>query len=153
MLKHENQEFSKNILDQDGESFFPWVADGKTHELSWSVNYNQPMTDWLSVHADAYNSMIHFNPTNQHFSNTMYMQSPIDEHAKDLYRYEWESKAYIGGLLENTVGLKAHYTVNDMLSVNAHLDLTLDAILLRNKSKVNGNIKAFPIFRGRRLNC
>ena len=114
VIKHENQEFSKNILDQDGESFFPWVADGKTHELSWSVNYNQPMTDWLSVHADAYNSMIHFNPTNQHFSNTMYMQSPIDEHAKDLYRYEWESKAYIGGLLENTVGLKAHYTVNDM---------------------------------------
>lgn len=142
VIKHENQEFSKNILDQDGESFFPWVADGKTHELSWSVNYNQPITDWLSVHADAYNSMIHFNPTNQHFSNTVYMQSPIDEHAKDLYHYEWESKAYTGGLLENTIGLKAHYTVNDMLSVNAHLDLTLDAILLQNKSKVNGNIQA-----------
>ena len=141
-VAHENQEFSKNILDQDGESFDPWIADGNTHELSWAVNYHQPLTDWLSVHVDAYNSMIHFDPKNQHFTNTVYMQSPIDEHAKDLYRYEWESNAYTGGLLENTFGLKAHYDVNNQLSLNAHLDITLDAILLRNKSKANGNIQA-----------
>lgn len=139
---HSNQEFSKNILDQDGESFDPWIADGNTHELSWAVNYDQSLTDWLSVHVDAYNSMIHFNPKNQHFTNVVYMQSSIDEHAKDLYRYEWESNAYTGGLLENTFGLKAHYDMNEKLSLNAHLDITLDAILLRNKSKVNGNIQA-----------
>lgn len=139
---HSNQEFSKNILDQDGESFDPWIADGNTHELSWAVKYDQSLTDWLSVHVDAYNSMIHFNPKNQHFTNVVYMQSPIDEHAKDLYRYEWESNAYTGGLLENTFGLKAHYDMNEKLSLNAHLDITLDAILLRNKSKVNGNIQA-----------
>lgn len=139
---HSNQEFSKNILDQDGESFDPWIADGNTHELSWAVNYDQSLTDWLSVHVDAYNSMILFNPKNQHFTNVVYMQSPIDEHAKDLYRYEWESNAYTGGLLENTFGLKAHYDMNEKLSLNAHLDITLDAILLRNKSKVNGNIQA-----------
>lgn len=139
---HSNQEFSKNILDQDGESFDPWIADGNTHELSWAVNYDQSLTNWLSVHVDAYNSMIHFNPKNQHFTNVVYMQSPIDEHAKDLYRYEWESNAYTGGLLENTFGLKAHYDMNEKLSLNAHLDITLDAILLRNKSKVNGNIQA-----------
>ena len=139
---HSNQEFSKNILDQDGESFDPWIADGNTHELSWAVNYDQSLTDWLSVHVDAYNSMIHFNPKNQHFTNVVYMQSPINEHAKDLYRYEWKSNAYTGGLLENTFGLKVHYDMNEKLSLNAHLDITLDAILLRNKSKVNGNIQA-----------
>lgn len=142
IVSHDNQEFSKNILDQDGESFDPWIADGNTHELSWAVKYDQSLTDWLSVHVDAYNSMIHFNPKNQHFTNVVYMQSPIDEHAKDLYRYEWESNAYTGGLLENTFGLKAHYDMNEKLSLNAHLDITLDAILLRNKSKVNGNIQA-----------
>ena len=141
-ILHSNQEFSKNILDQDGESFDPWIADGNTHELSWAVNYDQSLTDWLSVHVDAYNSMIHFKPKNQHFTNVVYMQSPIDEHAKDLYRYEWESNAYTGGLLENTFGLKAHYDMNEKLSLNAHLDITLDAILLRNKSKINGNIQA-----------
>lgn len=142
IVSHDNQEFSKNILDQDGESFDPWIADGNTHELSWAAKYDQSLTDWLSVHVDAYNSMIHFNPKNQHFTNVVYMQSPIDEHAKDLYRYEWESNAYTGGLLENTFGLKAHYDMNEKLSLNAHLDITLDAILLRNKSKVNGNIQA-----------
>ena len=142
IVSHDNQEFSKNILDQDGESFDPWIADGNTHELSWAVKYDQSLTDWLSVHVDAYNSMIHFNPKNQHFTNVVYMQSPIDEHAKDLYRYEWESNAYTGGLLENTFGLKAHYDMNEKLSLNAHLDITLDAILLRNKSKINGNIQA-----------
>ena len=142
IVSHDNQEFSKNMLDQDGESFDPWIADGNTHELSWAVKYDQSLTDWLSVHVDAYNSMIHFKPKNQHFTNVVYMQSPIDEHAKDLYRYEWESNAYTGGLLENTFGLKAHYDMNEKLSLNAHLDITLDAILLRNKSKVNGNIQA-----------
>ena len=86
--------------------------------------------------------MIHFSPRNQYFTNIVYIQSPIDKEPRDLYRYEWESKAYTGGLLENTIGLNAHYEVNDKLSLNAHLDITLDAILLRNKSKVNGNIQA-----------
>lgn len=142
LVAHDNQEFRKNILDQDGESFEPWIADGKTHELSWAVNYQQPLTKWLTVHVDAYNSMIHFSPRNQYFTNIVYIQSPIDKEPRDLYRYEWESKAYTGGLLENTIGLNAHYEVNDKLSLNAHLDITLDAILLRNKSKVNGNIQA-----------
>ena len=142
LVAHDNQEFRKNILDQDGESFEPWIADGKTHELSWAVNYQQPLTKWLTVHVDAYNSMIHFSPRNQYFTNIVYIQSPIDKETRDLYRYEWESKAYTGGLLENTIGLNAHYEVNDKLSLNAHLDITLDAILLRNKSKVNGNIQA-----------
>ena len=44
--------------------------------------------------------------------------------------------------MENTFGMKAYYDMNEKLSLNAHLDITLDAILLRNKSKVNGNIQA-----------
>lgn len=141
-VAHRNQEFAKNILDQDGESFFPWIADGMTHELSWAVNYNQALTKWLNVHIDAYNSMLHFTPEQTNFTNLMYMQSPIATHATDLYRYEWESNAFTGGLLENTIGLDAHYDINEKLSINAHFDLTLDAILLRNKNKINGNIQA-----------
>lgn len=141
-VAHDNQDFSKNILDQDGESFYPWVADGNTHELSWAINYRRPLTQWLDVHVDAYNSLIHFDPTSNTFTNNVYMQSPIAVDPTYLYRYEWESNAYTGGLLENTVGLKAHYDVNDILSLNAHFDLTLDAMLLRQKSKVNGNIQA-----------
>lgn len=151
VVHHQDLEFSKNIIDQDGESFAPWIADGKTHEMSWAVNYEQPVLPWLSVYVDAYNSMLYFRPEKEHFTNTVYFQTPLGgdrEHpylsseATDLYRYEWTSKAYAGGLLENTAGLKAHYAPCRQLAINARLDVTLDAILLQGKSKVSPNIQA-----------
>ncbi|MDE6633902.1 MAG: hypothetical protein K2J96_01400, partial [Bacteroidaceae bacterium] len=35
ILRHDNLQFARNIVDQDGESLEPWMADGNTHELSW----------------------------------------------------------------------------------------------------------------------
>ena len=141
-VKHDNQSFSKNIIDQDGESFAPWIADGHTHDLSWAVNYEQPVLPWLSVHVDAYNSLVHFSPTNETFSNDIYFQSPIATAPTALYRYDWQSKAFTGGILENTVGLKAHYAICKQLDINGFVDFTLDGILLRNKSKVSPNFQA-----------
>ena len=142
VVHHNNLGFTKNIIDQDGESFAPWVADGKTHSLSWAVNYEQPLLTWLSVHADAYNSVLYFRPETEHWNNTVYLQSPVATSPTDLYRYEWISRAFAGGLLENTVGLKAHYDPCRQLGINAHLDLTLDGMLLHSKSKVSPNIQA-----------
>ncbi|MCQ2348514.1 MAG: hypothetical protein MJZ65_04920 [Paludibacteraceae bacterium] len=139
---HNDRCFSKNILDQDGENFFPWVADGKTHELSWAVNYEQPLLPWLRVYVDAYNSLLHFRPEEQTFSNEVYMQSMTADHPTPLYRYEWQSKAFTGGLLENAAGLRAHYDACRQVAINAHLDVTLDAMLLRNTYKVSPNIQA-----------
>ncbi|MCR5050882.1 MAG: hypothetical protein K6A36_07350 [Paludibacteraceae bacterium] len=142
VVKHSDQEFRKNILDQDGESFAPWIADGKTHELSWAVNYEQPVLDWLSVHVDAYNSFLSFRPTQTTYANVVYMQSPIAAMPTDLYRYEWSSHAFAGGLLENTIGLKAHYSLCKQLDINGFVDFTLDGMLLRGKSKVSPNWQA-----------
>ena len=150
-VHHNNREFSKNILDQDGESFFPWVPDGKTHALSWAVNYKQPVLPWLNVHVDAYNSMVHFSPEVEHFSNTIYFQKPIDYQnstfaapyaPRTLYRYQWTSQRFTGGLLENTIGVDAHYSLCKEVDMQAHLDLTLDGMLLRNKSKMSANWQA-----------
>ncbi len=141
-VRHADQEFSKNMLDQDGESFYPWIADGNTHELSWAVNYEQPVLDWLSVHVDAYNSMIYFSPTQTQFTNNVFMQSPTAATPTPLYRYEWTSRAFAGGILENTIGLKAHYALCKQLDINAHVDFTLDAMLQHNKSKVSPNCQA-----------
>lgn len=142
VVKHEDLSFSKNVIDQDGESFAPWVADGTTHELSWAVNYEQPVLPWLKVHVDAYNSLIHFSPDQTTWSNNVYVQSPIASEPTPLYRYEWQSYAFTGGILENTIGLSAHYPACKQLDINAHLDITLDAILLKEKSKVSPNIQA-----------
>jgi len=149
VIHHHNKEFSKNVLDQDGESFYPWVPDGKTHALSWAVNYKQPVLRWLNVHADAYNSLVHFSPETGSFSNLVYIQKPTDykagsgtETATPLYRYEWESRSFTGGLLENTIGLDAHYALSGKADIQGHLDLTLDGMLIRGKSKVSANWQA-----------
>jgi len=142
VVHHNDLAFSKNILDQDGESFSPWVADGQTHELGWAVNYNQPVLPWLNVHVDAYNSLIYFSPEQTSWTNSVYLQSPIAASPTALYRYEWQSNAFTAGLLENTIGLAAHYAVNKNLDINAHLDMTLDAILLKDKCKVSPNVQA-----------
>lgn len=139
---HTDREFSKNIIDQDGESFAPWVADGKTHILSWAVNYHQPLLPWLSVFADTYNSLVHFRPEVSNFTNSIYLQSPVMSSPTDLYRYEWSSSTFTGGLLENTVGLKALYAPVQWFALSGHADFTLDALLLRNKSKVSPNVQA-----------
>ena len=150
VVHHANRAFSKNILDQDGESFFPFVPDGKTHSLSWAVNYKQPVLPWLNVHIDAYNSLVHFSPEAEAFSNTIYFQRPIDYAANNgfvpapvnLYRYQWQSQAFTGGLLENTIGLDAHYALGEKADLSAHLDLTVDGMLIRNKHKVSANWQA-----------
>ena len=143
VVHHTDREFSKNILDIDGESFAPWVADGKTHELSWTVNYEQPVLSWLSVHVKSHNSLILFRPEVSSFTNNVYFRSPIATADTALYRYEWTSRAFAGGLLENTFGLNADYTICRQLDLHAHLDFTLDGMLLGGgKSKVSPNWQA-----------
>ena len=135
---HNDIAFNKNIIDQDGESFAPWVVDGKTHSLSWAVNYEQPVLEWLKVYIDAYNSVVLFRPEQTQWTNNVYLQSPVAATPTDLYRYEWTSNAFNAGLLENTIGLKAQQYIFSWFAINAHLDFTLDAMLLcRNKSKVS----------------
>ena len=142
-VRHDTLSFSRNILDIDGESFSPWVADGRTHELSWAVNYEQPVLPWLSVHVRALNSLVLFRPTETHFHNDIYFRSPIATADTALYRYEWTSRSFAGGILENTVGLNADYTICRQLDLHAHLDFTLDGLLLGGgKSKVSPNWQA-----------
>lgn len=135
---HNNLSFSKNIIDQDGESFAPWVPDGKTHSLSWAVNYEQPVLEWLKVYIDAYNSLVLFRPEQNHFSNNIYLQSPVAAAPTDLYRLNWTSNPFNAGLLENTIGLKAQQYIFTWFYIDAHLDFTLDAMILgHGKSKVS----------------
>ena len=142
-VRHDTLSFSRNILDIDGESFSPWVADGRTHELSWSVNYEQPVLPWLSVHVRSLNSLVLFRPTETHFHNDIYFRSPVATVDTALYRYEWTSRSFAGGILENTFGLNADYTICRQLDLHAHLDFTLDGLLLGGgKSKVSPNWQA-----------
>ncbi len=132
---HHKLEFSRNIIDVDGESFEPWYPNGYTHELNWAVDYRYTILPWLKLHVDAYNSFLTFNPQQQSWTNTVYMQG-YNMDPLSLYDYRWQSQSFSAGMLENAVSIEADYTVLPWLRLSGSLSATLDGILLRGKSVV-----------------
>ena len=138
-VKHDSLSFARNLLDQDGEAFDPWYADGKTNEFNLSVQYDQQLLPWLRVHAEGYNSFVHFNPTTTDWTNDIYMQSIADKSPTSLYTYHWKSNAYSAGILENEAKVIAEYELVRGLNMQAYLGVSLDGILLNGKSVVSPN--------------
>lgn len=140
-VQHNNLNFSRNLIDQDGEAFEPWYPDGNTTELSYALNYNKNLTNYLQLTFDGYNSLINFTPGEQTFQNAVYARN-VNLPYRSLYVYNWTSGAYSGGLLENTLGLKAHKKLGNNFDFKANFDLTLDGMLMSEKSMVRANWQA-----------
>ena len=134
--QHRELEFSRNILDVDGEALSPWYPDGRTHELHWAVDYRYTILPWLRLHVDAYNSFFAFRPSQTEWRNTEYMQGDNMNAPLSLYDYQWSSGAFCSGMLENSVSLEAGYQVLPWLRLSGSVSATLDGILLAGKSKV-----------------
>ena len=141
-VSHNNLEFSRNIIDQDGESFEPWMPDGRNFDLTWALNYSKKLRPWLTVKADGYNSLLIFNPDKETFSNTVYYQHTGQEQPTPLYLYQWTSHKFAAGLIENRIGAEARRKVSDKLSVAGELALTVDGMLLSGKTKISPNVQA-----------
>lgn len=147
-LRHNNLSFSRNFIDQDGESLEPWYPDGRTTELTLSTTYERQLLPWLRLKYEGFNSAMFFRPTATEWSNIVYCKYATDslgiEHpAHDLYVYDWTAQPFWSGLLENTLGLDADYAIASWLQLKADLDITLDAILLgHGKSLVRPNWQA-----------
>lgn len=138
-VMHDTLQFERNLLDQDGEAFDPWYADGIINEVNASIQYDQPLLTWLRVHAEGYNSFVHFAPTTNEWTNHVYLQSIADQSRTPLYNYHWQSNAFASGILENEALLIAEKQLTPKLAMQAHLGLSLDAILLKGKSVVSPN--------------
>lgn len=131
--RHQNLEFERNVVDQDGEGFDPWYADGALHELSWAVNYKHPFRGLpLTLRVDAYNSLLHFRPTAANWSNQVYSQFE-NQAREDWFSYHFESAPFTAGILENTAALDADYR-RSWFTLHATLGLTADGLLLRDKA-------------------
>ena len=142
IVHHTDLQFSKNILDQDGESFFPYVADGGYHSLRLQADYQYRILPWLQFTLNTYNQMLYFSPEQNDFINSVYMQSPVADQPTPLYTYQWHSQAFAAGLMENEVGLDANHQLTPWLGMKASLHFTLDGILLRQRSVVTPNVSA-----------
>lgn len=142
VTRHDDLQFSRNFIDQDGESLEPWMTDGNTHELSWHIAYARPLLSWLQLKAEGYNSLLLFSPSAQHFTNEVYLQHAQQPEPTPLYRYEWTSRAFAAGLLENKVGVEARYQITPKLEVRGDCYFTLDGMVLRDRTKISPNVKA-----------
>lgn len=134
--RHRQLEFSRNIIDVDGEAFEPWYADGHTHELNWAVDYRYRVLSWLQLHLDSYNSFIAFTPSQRTWMNTTYLLGYNMPAPLALDTFTWQSNPYVAGMLENTLALEADYAVLPWMRLQGTVALTMDGMLLRNKSIV-----------------
>lgn len=129
-LKHNELSFSRNLLDQDGEAFDPWYADGRLHSINLSVKCDRTFLPWLRVHAEGYNSLLHFKPTTDIWSNAVYSQSIADAAPTPLYTCSWQSSAFTSGILENEAMVIAEQQFDNGLSLYGHLGVSLDGVVL-----------------------
>lgn len=127
---HDSLSFSRNIIDQDGEGFEPWYPNGQLHSVNLSLRYDQPLLSWLRVHAEGYNSLLHFKPTTREWSNAIYMQRYDDTTPTPLYTYEWKASPFFAGLLENEALVIAEKHLAKGLEMYAHLGVSLDGVVL-----------------------
>lgn len=132
--------FERNVVDVDGEGFDPWYADGRLHEASWAVRLDYPIfreipttpIPDLNLRLDAYNSLLHFTPTTETWSQQVYCQFK-DMPREDWYRYDFTSQAFTSAMLENTIALDLDKDVRSWMALHASLGVTYDAIVLRDK--------------------
>lgn len=140
--EHEDLNYSRNLIDQDGEGFDPWAPDGSNLELSYSLKIDKPLNSWLNLSFDGYNSLLGFTPSQSTFYNATYSQLILDEESTMHYLYEWRSNKFYSALLENSVGLNTHRKLSDKIDFRANLDLTFDAMLLKNNNMISPNFEA-----------
>ena len=140
-LDKQEIEFSRNVVDQDGEAFEPWYTDGATHELTYAMTLAHALPYNLTIDYDGYNSLLVFRPDNLAWQNTVYYQMPKEDYTS-LYLYNWTARPFEGGLLENEVGLSWEHDFASWLSFNAGVDFTFDALLLKSNSMVSPNWQA-----------
>ncbi len=134
--KPHNQEFERNIVDQDGEGLYPWSADAATHEVTWYADYRKPLSDLLKLHFENYNSYIGYKAKTEKWGNRVYAKYMQSETREELYDIEWQSKSFGAGLLENSFGVEMYKTLCSKLDFRATADLTIDGFLLKEKSHV-----------------
>ena len=140
--QHHQIDFTRNILDIDGEGFEPWYPDGHHHELNWAVDYRYRILPWLQVHLDSYNSFLAFRPMQNQWSNRVEIQGANMPAPVALYDYRWESHAFTAGMLENAVRLEAEHQVLPWLRLRGELAATIDGVLVGGKSIVTPSWEA-----------
>lgn len=150
-IRHNNLNFARNVVDQDGEGFEPWYPNADVLEISHAVFNKKKLNNRASFVTDMYNSFINHSPmiddlyidlpVSNIFYNPVYFQS-TDTNYQSLYIYDWQSNTFNSGILENTYGLEYKFVDSEKLKLSVQPDATFDALILSNKSLYRINWQA-----------
>lgn len=140
--RRDSLNFCRNIVDQDGEAFFPYYTTGLTNELNLSVLYRQQFFRWLQLELRSYNSLVHFTPDYRTWTTTLYAQTMNAPSASPLYQVTWSSTPVLGGLLENEVNLNFSHELANGLTGEASIGLSIDGMLSRDCQVLSPNLTA-----------
>jgi hypothetical protein len=137
-LLHNDLNYTRNFIDQDGEAFEPWYPDAQVYEVSHAITFHKQLKNKFNVFFDGYNSLVSFNPLQNKFYNAVYAEN-VNLPYQSLYVYRWNSDKFTSGLLENTLRLNTQRQLTDKISFKAELNGTFDGMLLSNKTMMNVN--------------
>jgi hypothetical protein len=134
-IQHNELNFSRNWVDQDGEGFEPWYPDARVTEISFSNGFEQDIqpVKGLSLVFDSYNAVIQHNASTRDFHNSLYFES-VDNPYTPLYGIEWTAQDFTTGLLENTLGLRYSKPLGEKSHISAGADITFDGFLISDES-------------------
>ena len=106
-LEQVNPNFSRNVIDQDGEGLFPYYPDGIQFSITpfyadqFQLNNNENFT----FNLDIYNSWIRHNPDVLTKENAIYYQSQ-DTDYRSLHTITWETQHFSTVLINNNASLR-----------------------------------------------
>lgn len=115
--------FSRNIIDQDGEGLHPYSQDGRQQSIGLYFKREQKLKSSLSVIAEANNTLLFHKPSQSQKRNSIYRQSNADNYLS-LHAIDWNQEPFISALLENSVNLehrKKHGRSKVVISGGIHL--------------------------------
>lgn len=138
--------FSRNIIDQDGEGLYPYYQDGQqsaiTHFYRKSNKRNQLVyrkntsgySPWY-YEVETYNSWVYHSPQITSFSTPVYSESTPEDFTP-LHVINWQSNSFAAALLDN----KATYGYikkgkNHVISASAGLQFS--GLIIQEKSLID----------------
>ena len=130
-------DFTRNILDQDGEGLHPYYQDG--NQRAWTIAYHlkqkrSQSSPWY-IALDFRNSWITFRPDQSTFSTQLYYLN-TNRIFHSLSTTDWQSRDFHGGVLENswTIGFEKSKGSKAYLAKGG---LQLNGVILESKSIVD----------------
>lgn len=130
----------RNVIDQDGESFEPYMPNADYHEFQLISAGDYYLKDNLKLTWDARQQLVFFSPINENAVWNEYMiQRPdsynptVETGFTSLYHYAPESKGFTTFMPDNRADLRWHAT-KDKWKYNAQVGLHQNSLISNNVS-------------------